>query len=277
MKPFLRWAGGKSKVVQHLVQYVPSHYGAYWEPFLGAGALFFRLAPEAAYLSDLNEDLIECFRHVRANPDLIHRYLREHARRTSEDYYYLVRDKYNSGRTSFSQAARFIYLNKTNFNGIFRVNLGGEYNVPYGHKDPPALPSLDDLRTASDILSSAKLETGSFEGVLLATSPQEGDLVYLDPPYPPLNETAYFRHYTRHRFSLDDHKRVAQVAELLRGKGVFVMVSNADIAEIRSLYRDWYRHKLPVVRWVAANGNRTKVSELVITSYDASANGRMDQ
>lgn len=266
-RPFLRWAGGKSKIVHRLLKYVPVQYGRYWEPFLGAAALFFALSPTKAFLSDLNDDLIECYRQVRDSPQLVARYIRRHASKTCEKYYYQVRDKYNRGRPSAAQAARFIYLNKTSFNGIFRVNLKGEYNVPYGRKERPALPTVDDLCAASDLLHRSVLSAAPYEAALQSNPPQEGDFVYLDPPYPPINRTAYFTHYTASRFSWEDQRSVAEVAKTLDRRGVFVMISNTDTRPIRELYDGWDCHPLPVVRWIAANGTRHRVSELIITNY----------
>jgi DNA adenine methylase len=266
-KPFLRWAGGKRKIVGYLLDCLPPHRNRYWEPFLGAAALFFGLAPTEAFLSDMNGELIDCYRQVRRNPDLVSSYLAQHSSRTCEDYYYRVRAKYNRCKSSAAQAARFIYLNKTNFNGIFRVNSSGAYNVPYGRKEPPTLPNRDDLRAAARLLRKVQLLTDSYALALQRNPPEAGDFVYLDPPYPPLNKTASFTRYTASRFSLCDHKKLAEVATLLSGRGVLVMVSNADVPAIRQLYEGWHFRTLPVVRWIAANGTRHKVSELVITNY----------
>jgi len=229
--------------------------------------MFFALAPEKAHLSDSNSDLISCFKFIHSHPDLVHRYLKKHLENTSEDYYYLVRGIYNHSRPSAAQAARFIYLNKSSFNGIFRVNQKGEYNVPYGNKEPPAIPSLEELRTASGLLNSASLTDKSFDVALSDELIQAGDFIYMDPPYPPLNGTSYFRHYTASRFSLSDHERVADVARRFKQKGCYVMVSNADLVFVRELFSGWYLYTLPVVRWIAANGTRFKVAELVITNY----------
>ncbi len=161
----------------------------------------------------------------------------------------------------------FIYLNKTSFNGVFRVNLNGAYNVPYGHKEPPSLPDLSDLLSISNLLKHADLETHSFETLFKNEKIQSGDFVYLDPPYPPLNGTSNFTHYTAKRFPWEDQKRVADFASLLTQKGCLVMVSNSDVPKIRNLYQKWNFSVLPVVRWIAANGMRHKVNELVITNY----------
>lgn len=280
VKAFLRWAGGKTRVVKHLLQCLPAEeFGEYWEPFLGSGALFFALAPARAHLSDSNPDLIACYQQVRDRPDLVFRYLKEHLSNTSEDYYYSVRAHYNTSRvraqrTSAAQAARLIYLNRTSFNGIFRVNREGEYNVPYGFKEPPPAPGREQLRSASELLASATLSDAPYEKALAGDAPRYGDFVYLDPPYPPLTETANFTHYTPSRFSLQDHRQVCDVANELRSRGCFVMISNSAVEPIHDLYSGWHTRVLPVTRWVAADGSRRQVGDLVITSYPCGTNMR---
>jgi DNA adenine methylase len=265
-KPFLRWAGGKSRLVKYFKNYIPKEFGRYWELFLGSGALYFSLHPKSAYLSDSNVDLINCYRYVRDYPEAIFTYLKDHAKKNSEVYYYAIRDIYNRSKLSIAQAARFIYLNKTSFNGIFRVNLDGAYNVPYGHKEPPYLPSLDELKSISQLLKFTELESHSFVNVIHKNIKQS-DFIYLDPPYPPLNGTSNFTHYTIGRFNWDDQEKVSDFAKLLTDKGCFVMISNSDHPKIRELYHGWNIVVLPVVRWIAANGTRQKVNELVISNY----------
>ena len=187
----------------HLLNpYLPrTGYRHYHEPFLGAGALFFWLAPRKAFLSDLNPDLIDCYKAVRDNPELIYRYLQQHLAQNSEEHYYAARTVYNRSSASIAQGLPFIYLNKASFNGIFRVKVEGTDNAPYGHNNSPAVPSLDVLRSVNKALEAASITTGSYDLILTAenaTAP--GDFVYLDPPYPPLNGTAYFTHYTAERF-----------------------------------------------------------------------------
>lgn len=272
-KPFLRWAGGKSQIVGQLLKHRPTaEFGAYWEPFLGAGALFFALAPKTAHLSDSNSELMACYGQVREKSELMYKYLRSHLSKTSEEYYYRIRDQYNRSRfrQSAAQAARFIYLNRTSFNGIYRVNLKGEYNVPYGFKEPPPMPTLDDLRVAANLLRNARLSDKSFDEALLGDGPASGDFVYLDPPYPPLDSTtATFAHYTKARFSWEDQERVAEIGNRLAQRGCYVMVSNLDTEPVRKLYSGWSITALPVVRFISANGQRDEVGELVITSYRA--------
>jgi DNA adenine methylase len=267
--PFLRWAGGKSRFVNYFVKFTPCEgYDTYFEPFLGSGALFFALMPTKACLSDSNIMLMSCFRFVRDDPCQVYYYLHQYEQQSSKDFYYKVRDIYNNSGTSVDQAARFIYLNKTCFNGIYRVNLKGQFNVPYGYKEPPPMPSLQNLLDASALLINTELISKPYEKVLTGELNSTRNFIYLDPPYPPLNETAYFTHYTTNRFSLEDQQKVCIVANMLREKGNFVMISNSDTKEIRDIYSGWNFQSLPVTRLLAANGQRCKVSELVITSYE---------
>lgn len=265
--PFLRWAGGKRQIVRKLLQYLPRDIDkrVYREPFLGAGCLFFALHPERAYLSDANEHLVRCFEQVRDSPELVHAYLCRHVRKTCESYYYEVRDRYNSARFSAAQAARFIYLNKTCFNGLFRVNVNGNFNVPYGWKEPPAIPSKEELNRASKVLHGADLRILSFEDALENTS--TGDFVYLDPPYPPLNGTSFFTHYTPTRFGPSDHELLAKAVYQLNRKGCLFMMTNADLPSVRELYKGFTIFALPVIRYVSCKNIRRRVGELVITNY----------
>jgi len=273
IRPFLRWAGGKSRITKLLADYVPEKYNRYWEPFLGSGALYFYLRPEKAYLSDSNAVLVDCYKHVREYPVKISKKLQDYRRQTSEDYYYAVRDLYNKSRSSVEQSARFIYLNKSNFNGIFRVNEKGDYNVPYGYKKSLAIPGLDEFKEISKLLKSATIQNHTFEQMKNNKLLKSNDFIYLDPPYPPLTTTSYFTHYTAERFSWADQEKVAELANMLKSKGCFILVSNSDVPKVRALYKGWNLYKLPVVRWVAANGKRHKVNELVITNYEPSLGG----
>ncbi len=169
---------------------------------------------------------------------------------------------------STAQAARFIYLNKTCFNGIFRVNTSGEFNVPYGWKEPPALPGRRELKSASAALQTAVLSIETFEGSLQKA--MKGDFIYLDPPYPPLNGTAYFTHYTMDRFSTRDQERLASCFRALDKLGCAIVVSNADTPSIRKLYKGYEWKSLPVIRVLTCK-QRFSVRELLITNFDVRA------
>ena len=265
--PFLRWAGGKQQIIAHLLRLLPKDASTrrYHEPFVGAGSMFFSLQPSAAFLSDANEHLIGCYEHVRSDWRLVAQYLTRHAAQTSKKHYYKVREAYNRSGYTAAQAARFIYLNKTCFNGIFRVNRRDEFNVPYGWKKPPALPDADDLRNASRALKGATLRSVSFERAVRDVAP--GDFCYLDPPYPPLNGTACFTHYTRSRFNGVDQEWISVAVRDLHRNGCLFMMTNADTSKIRRLYKGFQISSVPVTRFVTCKAKRYQVKELVIRNY----------
>lgn len=266
LAPILRWAGGKQQLTSHIVRFLPKDLAGrtYREPFFGAGSIFFALVPDKAVLSDSNEHLIHCYEAVRDNSTLVSVYLRALAKRASERHYYATRRRYNSAAHSVSQAARFIYLNKSCFNGIFRVNKNGKFNVPYGWKKPPALPTPFELRAVAGALGRARLFVGDFAEAMDDAS--TGDVLYLDPPYPPLNGIANFRHYTALRFSDADQKRLASLCRDLDRRGCFWVMSNADIPEIRRLYRGFRIRSLPVTRFVSCKSHKLIVRELIISN-----------
>lgn len=272
--PFLRWAGGKRQLRKTLLTLLPEGIDqrTYREPFLGGGSLFFAIRPKSAVLSDANEHLIRCYEFVRDQPSLVAKYLRVHRAKDNESHYYRVRDEYNDSQYSAAQAARFIYLNKTCFNGIFRVNGKGKFNVPYGRKASPAIPDESDLTTIATILVNASLQALPFERALAGAC--NNDFIYLDPPYPPLNGTAYFTHYTSDRFSVEDQRNLAQRVNDLDRSGCLVMMSNADTPLIRSLYHKYELVSLPVIRYLTCKSHRHKVRELIITNYEVKGENR---
>jgi DNA adenine methylase len=270
-RPFLRWAGGKQRLAGSLLEFVPQvdQYERYFEPFFGGGAVFFAIQPERAILSDLNRELINCYRQVRTNPKVVSAMVRRYAKRDSSSFFYEIRDGNHNARTKSAKAARFIYLNKAAFNGIYRVNRKGKFNVPYGpSKNGPAVPSCEALLAASGCLKGATMLTGDFEEVLRKA--KGGDFVYLDPPYPPRSDTAYFVHYSADRFSWDQQLRVAEVFRSLSKRRCLVMMSNADQKKVVSLYKGFHVHRLNATRWLGSNGDRFRVREIVVTNYDPS-------
>ncbi len=267
--PFLRWAGSKRHNINKLIQYLPEDVfeRRYIEPFVGAGSMFLTLQPTAAFLSDANEHLINSYKYVSNKPDLIHKYLLGHKKKSGEAYYYRIREIYNSSEPSAAQAARFIYLNQTCFNGIFRVNKKGEFNVAYGWKEPPILPTLSHLRNLSKALNDVKITACSFEKALWDT--MSNDFIYLDPPYPPLNGTSNFTHYTTDRFSKQKQMELYTIYKKLDLKGCKLMMSNADVPFIRDLYNNFNINWLSVVRWITCKNKKHRVSEVIITNYSS--------
>lgn len=196
------------------------------------------------------------------------RYLREHSANDNKRYYYKIRDTYNRRGPSAAQAARFIYLNRTCFNGIFRVNLKGEFNVPYGRYKGKrtTFPSRDKLLLASEALNGAKIAVRTFQESIRLVRPNA--FVYLDPPYPPLNGTSFFAHYTPDRFNYDLQIELSECVADLDARGCQFMMTNADTRAIRRLYRGFNIRKLSVVRYISCKSKKHKVNELIIANYD---------
>ena len=270
-RPFLRWAGGKSKWVRVLAESVPElgSYDRYFEPFVGAGALFFAVCPDRAVLSDSNGELMNCYRQVARNPLEVWGLLERYRERDSREFYYSVRSQKTESMSVIERAARFIYLNKAAFNGIYRVNTRGEFNVPYGPSSRgPAIPTKSSLEGAGWLLAGAQLITSDYQ--MVCRLPKRGDFVYLDPPYPPLDGASSFRHYTAQRFGWKDQEEVARTFNVLDRRGCLVMLSNSDCDMIRSMYRGFLLRQLSITRWLGANGNRFQVKEIIVTNYQPS-------
>jgi len=256
--PLLKWAGGKRNLLSNILPLVPARFNRYYEPFLGGGALFFGLQPPEAFLSDKNTDLIHAYAQVRDRPDLVIRALRR--LKNSERDYYNVRS--SRPRSDAARAARFIYLITLAFNGIYRVNLNGEFNVPYGYKKD--LNPCDDarIRRASDLFAKATIRDQDFEEALAEAD--KGDLVYLDPPYTVAHGNNGFVKYNAKIFSWDDQLRLARVANDLATKGCTVIVSNADHSSIRRLYKGFATRMLERNSIIAASSEfRSRVTERI--------------
>ncbi|TAM55384.1 MAG: Dam family site-specific DNA-(adenine-N6)-methyltransferase [Acidobacteria bacterium] len=270
-EPFLRWIGGKRRLAKKLLDFIPS--GArerrYFEPFMGAGSLFFALRPKKAILADLNSHLIDCYSFVRDRHNGVHSELTRLARTNTERQYYAVRGAYNRSGPSATQAARFIFLNHTCFNGVFRVNRQGAFNVPYGFKQTPNFPSKAHLAAVSAALLKCSLTAADYETVLRGA--RKDDFIYLDPPYPPLNGTSNFTRYTRFRFAAPEQERLAANVRALDRKGCLLMITNADTPRIRQLYEGFSLFELKVTRFVTYKSVKHRVGELVITNYQPTA------
>ncbi len=276
--PFLKWAGGKRRVVPHLRKHLPQRFGAYHEPFLGGGALFFRLAAlnrppfEGAVLADGNLRLMRCYRAIRDDVEQVIRLLELYTAAHSKDFFYAFRSTDIDLGTDYEVAAWLIYLNRTAFNGLYRVNKKGGFNVPFGKYVNPNICRAEHLRACSALLDGVALEHEGFEAVLGRAQP--GDAVYFDPPYVPLSDTAAFTSYTSGGFGHDDQVRLRDVALELAGAGVRVLLSNHDTPVVRELYNKEHfgLHVVPVARAINSKGSkRGKVDELVIVARGPAA------
>ena len=238
------------------------------EPFVGGGAMFFSRQPARAMLTDINPALVSTYAAIRDDVEGVIESLRRLASRHSKEGYYRVRERYNRGERapSTKRAAMFIYLNKTCFNGLHRVNRKGEFNVPVGSYKNPRILNEGALRAASAALEAAHLECTSFESLLQNAKP--GDFVYFDPPYEPVSQTASFTSYARDGFSREDQMRLRDVYKELDRRGCKLMLSNSDVPFIRELYRDFHVDTVAAPRAINCNAKkRGKVSEVVVRNY----------
>jgi DNA adenine methylase len=264
-RPFLKWAGGKSRLIQQYIPYLPKSYKNYYEPFLGGGAVFFYLQPSAAILTDINAELINTYCCVRDHVEELIYLLKEHKDRHSKDYYYSVRN--NCGGTDIEKAARLIYLNKTCFNGLYRVNSQGKFNVPLGRYENPNICSEVLLKAASEALSHAEIRQADFFDVVNYVISSD-DFIYFDPPYYPVSETSYFTAYSMYRFAEEQQVQLKGVFEKLAERGVKVMLSNSDCEFIRNLYSSFNIYTISASRAINSNAKkRGKITELLVTSY----------
>jgi DNA adenine methylase len=263
-RPFIKWAGGKKGLLPELKRRVPPQYGRYFEPFLGGAALFFALSPSGAALSDANPYLVNAYRVVRDHVEELLVSLEAH--RTDKEYYYRMRDVDPEGLSPIDRASWFIYLNKTCYNGLWRVNKAGRFNVPFGRYKNPRIADRKNLEAASAALRSASIDVSDFEDAL--SSARRGDFVYLDPPYHPVSRTANFTSYTGAGFGEPEQERLAAVFKDLSRRGVYVMLSNSDVPLVRSLYRGYNLDVVQAGRAISCKGEkRGPVNELIITSY----------
>ncbi len=273
-RPFLKWAGGKTRLISQYKDYFPTDYRTYHEPFVGGGAVFFHLLPERAVLTDINADLINAYRCVRDDVDGLIERLEVHKNNHSSSYYYEVRSRFRqlqqlppSDDKDLDRAACLMYLNKTCFNGLYRENTKGEFNVPIGRYKNPIIYDPQLLYSASMALQLAKIEVRSFESICDRAMSGD-DFVYFDPPYHPLNDTSRFTSYSRNSFGEDDQIRLRDVFAKLAESGVKVMLSNSDCPLIRELYSDFHIHSISAGRAINSNGKkRGNISELLVTSY----------
>lgn len=262
--PFLKWAGGKRWFIQRHSSLFPENYGRYIEPFLGGGAVYFYLQPRRAILSDINPDLVAAYRGIRDNWKGVVRSLAYHARAHSDAYYYSLRDK--SPRQLVPRASRMIYLNRTCFNGIYRVNLNGKFNVPRGSKED-VLYESDNFEEMSRLLQGAELRQADFESVV--DEAISGDLVFADPPYTVRHNLNGFIKYNEKLFSWQDQERLAAALVRARDRGAHVVSTNANHASVRELYREHGFLLRTTSRFSsisAASDSRRQFEELIILS-----------
>ena len=270
IKPFLRWAGGKQNLVDSLLDNSPSEelINKYYEPFLGAGSLFFSNGFDNAEISDINTQLINAYVQIKNDHERVHNLLKKYTNRflLNQDYYYEIRRLYNQDLLQFNyiQASRFIFLIHCNFNGIYRVNNNGKYNVPIG-RIKPFIPSLKHFEEVSKKLSEITIVCQDYNQIL--NKVKRNDFIYLDPPYPPSDWAKPIKQYTSKSFSKTDHEKLNDFANKLREKKCFVLISYPENEFIKEIYKDWKIINSHVLRSISGKKFRKKTPELLIKNF----------
>jgi DNA adenine methylase len=276
VKPVLKWAGGKRQLMPQILEYIPKKFGRYYEPFVGGGALFFELQNSKSTINDFNTELILTYKSIRDNLDQLVQLLKQHEQNNSSEYYYEIREWDRNGiidnKNNVERAARFIYLNKTGFNGLFRVNSQNQMNTPYGRYKNPAIVNAEILTAVSEFLNDSKVEilNGDFEEAV--KNVKRGDFVYFDPPYAPLvDDKKSFVGYTLNGFDAKEQERLRDLFNALTNKGVKVMLSNSSVPYIHDIYSEYKDTTIvvPAKRSInSKSSGRGKVDEVLIMNYD---------
>lgn len=265
-KPFLKWAGGKTKLLPELRKYIPRSFNRYFEPFLGGGAMFFDLQPARATLSDSNRELINCFNMVRLNPQGVIE--ATESKPYDREFYYELRKRswHGEGVHPLERASRFLYFNKTCFNGLYRVNSKGQFNVPFGKYENPTIIDKENIWACSQALEQAQIGAKDFREAL--KEPLRGDFVYLDPPYVPISKTSNYTGFTREGFSMQDQTDLRDICRRLDVWGIKFLLSNSFTSEVGLLYQEFDVNVLEAPRRINSKGSsRGNVPEMLIKNY----------
>ena len=273
-RPFVKWAGGKRQLIPIIDRHIPADFGAYFEPFLGGGAVLFHLLGKNPNLkcnvSDLNPDLILAYSVIRDRVKELVASLETHAKyysKSPDSYYYSVREKEPANH--IEKVSRLLFLNRTCFNGLYRVNSRGKFNVPLGRYSNPNIVNEENLLSVSHILQSKKIQINCQDFTSIVSHAKKGDFVYFDPPYQPVSKTANFTSYTDRNFSYEDLEMLVGVSEKLAQKGCKVLHSNSKSKEVMDLFSSkWEIIEIPVNRAINSDSaKRTGHTELLIKNY----------
>lgn len=272
MIPFVKWAGGKRQLIDEINKRLPDNFNRYYEPFVGAGAVFLELGREGSVINDFNEQLINVYKQIKRRSKMLMAKLdrladRYNALETKEDkaaMYYEIRDKFNEGIAgkcqNMQQAAYFIFLNKCCFNGLYRVNSNGYFNVPFGQKNKVNLYDRENIEKIAELLKTTLIYNLDFEKA--CRNVKEGDFVFFDSPYYDTYDL-----YQKCGFSQEDHIRLAKLFKTLTEKGAYCMLTNSDAAFIKELYKDFNIEEVEVKRLINRDANNRKGREVIVTNY----------
>lgn len=261
-KPILKWAGGKTQMLGDLLPKVPTSYGRYIEPFIGGGAMFFALNPNDAVIADSNPELINMYKQVADNVDAVISYLQKYE--NTQEMFYRVRALEWEKLPEAEAAARTIYLNKTCFNGLYRVNKKGQFNVPFGKYKAPKFCDVEALYTASEALQKSNIVCGDYLSVLKEFA-RPGDFIFLDPPYLPISEYADFKRYTKEQFYEEDHVELAKEVFRLQELGCYVILTNSNHPLVHELYKPFNIEVIQTKRYISCSGSNRKGEDVIVT------------
>ena len=272
-KPFLKWAGGKTQLLNDLIPLIPDYNGKYIEPFVGGGALFFAIQPKNSIIADSNPELINAYQQLADNVEDVIKRLKKY--KNNEEEFYKVRGQNWEKLSKINAAARTIYLNHTCFNGLYRVNRQGNFNVPFGKYKNPTICDVDNLRNVSQALQNAKIICGDYKTVLLENA-NPGDFIFLDPPYVPVSENSDFKRYTKEQFYEKDQRELADLVEQLMKNGCHILLTNSDAPLVHELYDKYPVTVVDTKRFISSKSS-TRTGRDVIVSVEPTFDGKEDQ
>ena len=279
-QPFLKWAGGKRQLLQDIRRFIPRNYTQYYEPFVGAGAVLLSLQPSKSVINDTNSELVNCYKVIKDKPEELLENCEQHKIKDSKEYFYMLRsqDRVPTFKelSPVERAARILYLNKTCFNGLFRVNSQGQFNVPYGNYANPVVADPAVIRAVSSFLNQRKVVIREGDFADSVSKAKGGAFIYFDPPYHPISDTSSFTGYSVNGFGEREQKRLKEVCDKLSNRGCSVLVSNSNASLIRELYSD-SRYEIVEVRASrsinSVGSKRGKIGELLIhNKYECKIN-----
>ena len=270
--PFVKWVGGKRQLIKEIEKHIPDRFSRYYEPFVGGGAVLFHLQPRKAVINDSNEELINLYEVIKEAPDKLIEDLKKHT--NEEEYFYKIRrvdrdkDAYRE-LSNIQRASRIIYLNKTCYNGLFRVNSAGEFNSPFGRYKNPNIVNEIKIKAVSNYLANNDVRILNTDYETMLANIRKGAFVYFDPPYDPISNSSSFTGYTKSRFDRSEQERLKSVCDKLNKRGIKFLLSNSSTNFIRDLYQDFIIHTVEANRAVNSKGSRRgKIAEVLVKNYE---------
>lgn len=272
LSPVVKWVGGKRQLLDDIIPLVPDHFSTYVEPFVGGGALLFELQPKKAIVNDLNHELINLYNVIKNNPKKLLLLLEEHELNNSEEYFYQIRaldrsESYNE-MSNIEKAARIIYLNKTCYNGLFRVNQSGQFNSPYGKYKNPNIVNKPVVLAMANYFQNNNITLLNGDYKMALKNLRKGAFVYFDPPYMPISSSSSFTGYTENGFDKKQQIELKEECDKLNSRGIKFLLSNSDHPFIRDLYKDYEIITVKAKRSINSNSSkRGEINEVLVRNY----------